>query len=55
MVSNSFDQTYIVTSSTLLGVIVIVMLLAFVFLLVTQSLALGPDGVTQTGRYGSTK
>jgi len=46
MIFNLFDQTYTNTSLTLVGVIVTVMLLAFVLLLVAQSLAFGPDGVT---------
>jgi preprotein translocase subunit SecG len=50
-----FDRTFSTTSLILLGVIVIIMLLALVLLQVARSLSLGPDGVTMTGKYGSTK
>ena len=50
-----FDQKSSTTSLILLSVIVIVMLLVLLLLQVARSLSLGPDGVTMTGKDGSTK
>ena len=50
-----FDQKFSTASLILLGAIVVVMLLVLVFLQLVRSLSLGPDGVTMTGKYGSTK
>lgn len=49
------DQVITNALAVLFSVVVVIMLLALVLLRVVRSLAVGPDGVTQTGKYGGTK